>query len=108
MEKNKDFDKIIGAKIRLLREANKVTRLELAKILGYKTDTAVYLIEMGDRSISPEKLKGVATFFKTSVDEIMGDSEPVTIRTALRSHKKLTEGDMDQIEKYVEFLKNLR
>lgn len=103
-----DLDVLIGKKIQQLRESKKISRLELAKVLGYESDTAVYLIESGKRGLSPEKLKAVADYLKISVDVLMGTKAPdnIHLRTALRSDKKLTEQDMDQVEKFVEFLKN--
>lgn len=102
-----NLDVQIGRRIQKLREQNKLTRLQLAKILGYESETAIYLIEAGKRGLAPDKLSIVATRFKISVDELMGkEPKDIHLRTALRSDKKLTEQDMDQVEKFVEFLKN--
>ena len=97
----------LGQKIRQLRESKGVTRLELAKALGYESDTAIYLIETGRRGIDSEKLGKVADFFKIRVDQLMGKAEPkgIELRTALRSDSKLTEDDISKIESFIEFLK---
>ncbi len=49
-----------GQKLRKLREEKGISQQELAKILGYKSNSYIYDIERGDFIPSDEKLKRLA------------------------------------------------
>jgi transcriptional regulator with XRE-family HTH domain len=99
----------IGKKIKSLREFRGETKLELAKVLGYESDTAVHLIEEGKRKLSLEKLKIIAEHYQVPVSEIVEpdiEQERVDVFTALRSDGTLTQKDVDQISSFIDFIKS--
>jgi len=100
-------DQQFGAKIRALRERKKLSQQELAVRLGLKSDTAVYLIEKGERGVSLDKLKILAELFDITVSELVEDAAPKQVSdvvTALRS-EGLTEKDVDQVSNFIKFIK---
>lgn len=99
----------IGRKIKELREFHKETKLELAKTLGYESDTAVHLIEEGKRKLALDKLKIIAKHYKVSLSEII---EPevktveVDVFTALRNDGDLDNEDLNKISNFIDFIKS--
>jgi transcriptional regulator with XRE-family HTH domain len=62
--RSEDMRKIMGKKIRILREMNNVTQMELAKILGYKSTGAISLIENGIKGMKHVVVIKAAEFFR--------------------------------------------
>lgn len=62
----------IGARIKKRREELNMTQAELARILGYKSRTSVYKMELGERGLPQKKIKQIAKALKTTPDYIMG------------------------------------
>ncbi len=108
MKIDKEQYKIIGTRIKKYREAHNMSQQALAKKLGYQTDTAVSLIENGDRKLSIEKLMIIADEFSIPLDELLGrETSPKhkDVITALRAEKDLSEKDKKQISDFIEFIK---
>lgn len=101
------INKEIGKKIKDLREKKKWTKQELAKKLGYESDTAIHLIEVGKRKLSIEKLKIIAGLFEVSVSDLISEVEnkKFDVITALRSDEALDEKDINQISSFIDFIK---
>ncbi len=59
-----------GQKLRRLREEKGISQQELAKILGYKSNSYIYDIERGDFIPSDEKLERLAKALKVSFSKI--------------------------------------
>ncbi len=55
-----------GQKLRRLREERGISQQELAKTLGYKSNSYIYDIERGDFIPSDEKLERLAKALKVS------------------------------------------
>ncbi len=107
-------DQKIGKKIKELRDSRGLSQQELANALGYKSDSAIYYIEKGERSLPTEKLELVSNYFRISIDELFGlTDESIDRKTsrkdvfvALRSEEGLDEKDFSTINKFIDFLKN--
>ena len=63
------MNNIIGKNIRLLREKNKMTQLDISKVLGYKTTSIISEIENGKKGIKTEKLSILAKLLNCKIDE---------------------------------------
>ena len=72
---NKAYEKIVGERIRDLRENINMTQEQLSaklQTLGCDlTRSAVAKIEVGQRHIYLDEIKAIATIFKTSIDDIL-------------------------------------
>ena len=72
---NKDYEKRIGERLRLLREERKLTQEEVSarlQILGCDiTRSALAKIEVGQRHIYADEIKLMAEIFKVSCDDIL-------------------------------------
>ena len=64
-----------GIKIKALREERGMTQAELAKSIGYSTNTPIYFFERGDRSIPIVKLHKIAQVLGTNVDYLTGHTK---------------------------------
>ena len=62
----------IGSRIKRRREELGITQDELANLLGYKSRSSVHKIELGKRSIPPDKIKAIADALNTTPEFIMG------------------------------------
>lgn len=62
----------IGARIKKRREELNMSQAELARILGYKSRTSVYKMELGERGLPQKKIKQIAEALKTTPDYILG------------------------------------
>ncbi|MBD3329599.1 helix-turn-helix domain-containing protein [Candidatus Dojkabacteria bacterium] len=106
MKTSKQQYKKIGSKIKELRENNNMSQQTLAEKLGYKTDTAISLIENGDRKLSIEKLMKIADIFRVSLAVLLDqDPKHEDVITALRADQNLSEEDKRQISSFIEFIK---
>lgn len=101
-------DRAIGARIRRARNIEGLTQPELAKKLDYKSGTAISLIESGERSVQIADLEKIAQVLHQNIQFLLSGSVPkhTEVKVALRADKSLDKNDVQQIEKYIEFLKN--
>lgn len=65
----------IGERIKKRREELNMTQAELARILGYKSRTSVYKMELGKRGLPQKKIKQLAEALHTTPEYIMGWEE---------------------------------
>lgn len=65
----------IGERIKKRREELNMTQAELARILGYKSRTSVYKMELGERGLPQKKIKQLAEALHTTPEYIMGWEE---------------------------------
>ena len=65
----------IGERIRKRREELNMSQAELARILGYKSRTSVYKMELGERGLPQKKIKQIAEALHTTPEYIMGWEE---------------------------------
>ena len=101
----------IGQRIRLLREAKGKSQQELALDLGYKSDTAIHLIENGKRGVSIETLRKLSQYFGVSTSELIGEkksnsSGKLDVVSALRADEQLDNEDVKKITQFIDFIKN--
>ena len=66
-----------GERIKFLRKDTKTTQAELAHYLGFKSPSAIGMVERNERELSFEMLSQVATYFKVSTDYLLGRTESV-------------------------------
>ncbi len=68
--------KVIGKKITELRKSHNISQKQLAEILGFESDTAIYLIEKGDRALSLEKLLTLKKYFGLNLNIFLDFENP--------------------------------
>ncbi|HJA69720.1 MAG TPA: helix-turn-helix domain-containing protein [Firmicutes bacterium] len=72
---NKDFEKIVGNKIRSIRMKKELTQDELASMLQVKdcdiTRSALAKIEVGQRHIYLDELKTIKEVLKVSYEDLL-------------------------------------
>lgn len=102
--------KTIGSRIRMAREEVGMSQLDLAKILGFESATAISLIESDERRITAENLMKVANALRYDVRFFLGEDEKKTVdvAVALRADKDLDDSDRDAILRFVELAKRKR
>lgn len=97
----------IGPKIKAAREKAGLSQEDLAKLLDFKTATAISLIENGERGVSAEMLKSLSGILHQDVQYFLGgEIRPMNLRIALRADKNITKKDEDDILRFVDFIKS--
>lgn len=98
----------IGARIKQAREAETLTQSEVALSLGYKSPTAISLIESGERRIQINDLEKLAKLLHRSVSYfIQGDEMSLakpSVKIALRAEKQLDDVDVKRVESFIDAL----
>ena len=99
----------IGSRIKKAREAEGLTQTELAKKLGYKSPTAISLIEAGERRVQISDLEEVAKLLHRDVEyfikgNAVTNSQP-SVQIALRADKNLDQEDIKRVESFIDALK---
>ena len=72
---DKSIDIIVGEKIRERRIELGMSQAELAFKLGYKSQQAISLIELGKRSLTPDQLLEMAKVLGTTHGYLLGDDD---------------------------------
>ena len=90
----------IGNNIKSLREKHKLTQEDLAKILGYKANSALSSIESGKKLPSPERILEIANYFNVSTDFLFQNDTSNVLDVDFQEYKKTTEYIMNLLEKY--------
>lgn len=104
MEENRY--KIIGQRIKDIREGVGMSQRDLATALGYESPTAVSLIEQGHRKVSVEILEKIAHILQVNMKDLLGDKEEKPdLNFALRASKDLSPEAKSQILNFIEFVK---
>jgi transcriptional regulator with XRE-family HTH domain len=100
----------IGARIKQAREDMEMSQGELAEEVGFKSPTAISLIEAGTRKVAIEDLETIATVLKQPIEYFLGKEQPeITLEYALRSDKKLKNLDATarkSITEFADFVRN--
>ena len=105
--KNIDSNNVaIGKKIKFAREEADFSQLDLAKLLGFETATAISLIESGERKVSAENIASLAKLLHKDVKFFFGQEEGVLdVKVALRADKDLNKEDQDAILRFIDLAK---
>ena len=104
MKKDTSKYKIIGSKIKELREKAGISQEELAKKIGFGSATAISLIEAGQRKVSIIDLEKIADFLKCNLDLLLGyEKQKSDIKYVLRSQKNISHEDKQKILNFIEF-----
>lgn len=72
---NETIRKVIGSKIRKLRELNNMTQMDLAFRLDYESTGMISQIENGLKGMGLSRLKKCADIFKVPLSSLLGDKE---------------------------------
>ena len=109
--RSEDMRKIMGKKIRILREMNNVTQMELAKSLGYTSTGAISLIENGIKGMKHVTVIKAAEFFRISPSVLFSpadmDKDELEIFSAVLKLLDERRKKPKQITPHVEILKRL-
>jgi transcriptional regulator with XRE-family HTH domain len=99
----------IGGRIKAAREAEGMTQSELAEKLGYKSPTAISLIEAGERRVQVSDLEEVAKLLHRDVRHFIKGEDATqaqpSVQIALRADKHLDQDDVKRIESFIDALK---
>lgn len=107
MKKPESETNSIGARIKAAREDKGLSQLELAKLLGFESATAVSLIESGERGVSIEMLTKLCRTLDRGVYYFLDKKEePVNVRVALRATKDISKEDRNALIHFFELAKN--
>ncbi|MCW1888282.1 MAG: helix-turn-helix domain-containing protein [Candidatus Moranbacteria bacterium] len=106
MKHSKTDPEEIGKRIRRAREKAGYSQLGLAKQLGFKTATAISLIESGERNITADNLDIIAKVLHCDIDSFFGrESNQLDVKVALRADKELSKEDQEAILHFIELAK---
>lgn len=100
--REEDFWSKLSYTLRQYRESAEITQKEVAALLGV-TESAYRSYELGDRKISVDQLVKLAAIYHTSVDVLIGNSEPVSEPTVVSG--TFTQEQSEKIIKYAELVK---
>lgn len=108
--KNETKNDTIGSRIKLAREALKLSQADLAKALGFQSATAISLIENDERGVSTKVLNALSGILHHDTQYFLtGKSkQPVDLRIALRAEKDLSDEDKNAILRFIELAKKKR
>ena len=102
-----------AANLKLLRTNQSLSQSELAEKLGI-SKSSVSMYEQGKREPDFHVLGMIADFFQVDADYLMGRScaaeehfTPVTVAAHLDT-SDLTEAELDDVAKYIEFIRMKR
>jgi len=71
----KEYNQRVGERIKLFREIQGFSQVELAKMLGYQSTGAFSLIEAGERGLNRTKLAQAAKILDTFPEVLTADSK---------------------------------
>lgn len=98
--------KLIGGRIKKVREAAKMSQKKLAKAIGFETATSISLIESGSRRVATEDLEKIADILQTDIKFFLGQkTDKADLRFALRADKELSATEKDKILEFIDFIK---
>lgn len=99
--------KIIGSRIRALRDEQALSQQELADRAGFQTGTAISLIESGSRRVAIDDLEKIAEVLGVKATYLLGDPAP-DLQTALRADEELNDSDKKAVINFYTYIKNER
>ena len=100
----------MGLRIKNLRESKKMSQSELAELVGYKDKTAIAKVEAGKVDLPQSKISAFAKALNTTTAYLFGDEgekQPFTLAAHFEG-EEFTEDEMQEIQNFVEFVKNKR
>ncbi len=99
----------IGERIRQFRQSSSMSQQELADALGFKSGTAISLIESGARGTSAEDIPKFAKVLGVNPSDLLGESSSSPdFSTVLRADKQLTKRDKEDILNFYQHVKRRR
>jgi len=107
-------DKMIGQRLKELREEKKLTKRDMAKLLNIH-ETSYGKYELDSREPSLDMLKKIASYFNVSIDYLMETSniknpqknqDMVVIAGKFYTLEDLAQEGKQDILKYVEFMRD--
>lgn len=106
---------MFGDKLKILREEKEITQKELGNIIGV-SDRVIGYYESNDRFPKEESvLRKISEYFDVSTDYLLGktdkrnyDYEIKTIAAHKENDEPWTEEELDEIEKFKEFVRMKR
>ena len=101
--REEEFWSRLSYTLKQYRESAKLTQREVATSLGV-SESAYRSYELGDRKIPIDLLMKLANVYRTSVDVLIGNSEPVEEPTIVSG--TFTADQAEKIIKYAELVKN--
>lgn len=101
--REEDFWKKLSNRLKRCRESAEITQKEAATAIGV-SESAYRSYELGDRKIPVDLLAKLAVFYRTSVDVLIGNAEPVDEPTIVSGN--FTQDQAEKIVKYAELVKN--
>ena len=106
MKKDEKRANTIGSRIKEARESLNMSQADLAENLGFKSATAISLIESGERGIATPLLQRLTEILKRDVKYFLGQKEDnVDVHFALRADKDLSDEDKLAIERFIALAK---
>ncbi|MBP6948719.1 MAG: helix-turn-helix transcriptional regulator [Candidatus Pacebacteria bacterium] len=83
----------IGIQIKIAREEAGMSQMELAKVLGFESATAISLVEAGERKITADNLEKIAEALHRDIYFFLGRDSKYTpdVKVALRADKNISE-----------------
>lgn len=96
-----------GERLKKLRTSKRLTQEELGKIV-HVSKVSISGYERGERSPDRETLTDLADYFEVSTDYLLGrtdDKEKSPTLVAAHLDDDLTEEQLDEVQKFIEFIK---
>ncbi|MEX0748869.1 MAG: helix-turn-helix transcriptional regulator [Candidatus Saccharimonadales bacterium] len=103
--------KKIGGRIRDARIRVGLTQQQLAEAVGYKSSTAISLIESGERRVQINELEEIGRKLSVTIGYLLDGevaSEHKDVSIALRADEDLSEEDVKGVMNYIEWMKSQR
>lgn len=88
---DKEKHVLIGQRIKELREKQGIEQIELAKKLGYKSQSTISKWESGVNLPTGKKLIALAKIFNTSTNDILGIEKPAKEEYTTSDLRKMAE-----------------
>lgn len=101
MDKTENRNKIIGERVRAIRDRFGITQRELAEILGYGGDTpdrAVFMIEHGQRGLTAKKMQIIVDEYGINPQYLLLQSEHMTLDDLEKASFAKYDGVRDALE----------
>lgn len=101
--REEEFWTKLSNRLKQYRESAEITQKEVATAIGV-SESAYRSYELCDRKIPVDLLAKLAVFYRTSVDVLIGNAEPVEEPTLVSG--TFTADQAEKIIKYAELVKN--
>ena len=109
--RSEDMRKIMGKKIRILREMNDVTQMELAKVLGYASTGTISLVENGIKGMKNVVVIKAAEFFRIPASVLFSptdmEQDELEIYAAVMNLMDEYRKNPKRMKPYLEILKRI-